>query len=281
MVVTALVGCAGAPPTTTPATQQPASAPLTRFPLGPPLVTPGERFSYRLQLGGVDLATYDYAVANDLTDMAGKRAIIVQSHAKTVGFVSVVAHVDDNFASWIDVTTGRPLRWQVDEFATKSTDKERTDVQFAERSGNVVPVEFHLNDAPPKPEPQTVSFEDVWDFNALIVALRSWEAPVGTIVEGEVFRSRFMWHLRMTMRGGRETITTELGDLPAHRLDGHVSKVDRQDVKVAGTDERDFSVWVSDDDGRVPLKIVARTDYGDVVLTLAAYDPGTGTRLRN
>ena len=277
MVVTTLAGCAGAPP----AARQPPSVPLTRFPVGAPLVTPGERFSYRLQLGGVDLATYDVAVGSDFTEVAGKRAIVVQSHAKTIGLAAVVAHIDDSFASWLDVTTGRPLRWQVDEFAVKSTNKERTDVQLVERAGNVVPVEFHLNDSPPESEPQTVSLDDVWDLNALSIVLRSWEAPVGTSVDAEVFRSRYMWHLRMTMRGGRDTITTELGDLPAHRVDGHVSKVARNDVKVAGTQERDFSVWISDDDGRVPLKISAKTDYGDVVLMLSAYDPGTGTRLRN
>jgi len=49
----------------------------------------------------------------------------------------------------------------------------------------------------------------------------------------------------------------------------------------AGDDERDFKVWISNDDGRVPLRVTAKTDYGDVILTLTAYDPGTGQRLRN
>ena len=47
------------------------------------------------------------------------------------------------------------------------------------------------------------------------------------------------------------------------RLDGHVFKVGRDNAKL-GDDERDFSVWISDDDGRVPLKTVAKTDYGDI-----------------
>ena len=34
---------------------------------------------------------------------------------------------------------------------------------------------FHLNDEPPKPEPQDVSMPDVWDFNAFLIALRAWE----------------------------------------------------------------------------------------------------------
>jgi hypothetical protein len=279
VVVAAVASCGPGGKTAAVVAPTPGSV-LAKFPVGPPLITPGERFSYKVQLQGIDLATYDFVV-NDEVDLAGKRAILVQSHAKAVGLVSVVANVDDSFASWIDVTTGRPLRWQTDEFATKRSDKERTDVRFIERAGNVVPVDFHLNDEPPTPEPQTVSLDDVWDFNALLVELRSWEAPPGTTVEAEVFRSRYLWHLTMVMHGGHDAITTDVGDLPAHRLDGHVAKVDRKNVKLAGDDERDFKVWISDDDGRVPLKVTAKTDYGDVILTLTAYDPGAGKRLRN
>lgn len=274
IVATAATSCSGAQ---APGPAAPAPT-LTRFPIGAPLVTPGERFSYRVQLAGVDLATYDFAIG-DLSDANGKPAILVQSHAKTVGLASMVANVDDSFASLIDAATGRPLRWQCEEYASHSKNKEHTEARFADRANDVVPVDFHLNDLPVTPEPQTVSMDDVWDFNAMMIELRSWQAAVGTAVDFEVFRSRYMWHGKMTFRGGRDIIHTELGDLPAHRLDGHVYKLDRADHKVAGDDERDFSVWISDDDGRVPLKITAKTDYGDVILSLTSYDPGTGQRL--
>src|SRR6185369_10727292 len=124
----------------------------------------------------MELATYDVAVG-DVTDVAGKRAIVVQSHAKAVGLVKAIANIDDTFTSWIDVTTGRPLRWLVDEFATKSTDKERTEARMFERAGDMLPMDFHINDEPAKPEPQKVSLPDVWDYNAFTIALRGWEAP--------------------------------------------------------------------------------------------------------
>ena len=37
-----------------------------------------------------------------------------------------------------------------------------------------MPIDFHLNDQPPTPEPQTVTLADVWDYNAFLVALRTW-----------------------------------------------------------------------------------------------------------
>ena len=246
--------------------------------MGPPLVTPGEHMSYRLQLGGMQLATYDFAIGQ-ATDVNGKKAIVVQSHAKATGIAKMVAKVDDFFTSWIDVETSRPLRWTTDEFATKGDDKERTDARFFERAGDAVPVDFHLNDDKPVAEPQKVSLPDVWDYNSFLIALRTWDAPVGSKITAEVMRSRYMWHVEMTVKG-KTKLVTALGELPAIQLDGHTYKVDRNDVKVADSEARDFSVWISDDDGRVPLQNVAKTDYGDIKLEITDYTPGTGTRLR-
>jgi len=236
--------------------------------------------AYALQLQGVDLATLELAAAGEPSELGGKQAIIVQSHAKAVGLVKMVANIDDTFTSWIDAGTGRPLRWTTDEFATHSTDRERTDADFAARQGNVVPVKFHLNDATPEAEPQVVSQPDVWDFNSFLMVLRAWDPPPGTKITAEVMRSRFMWHVEMTAHG-KDKLATALGNMPARRLDGHTYKLDRHGIKAPDSDERDFSIWISDDDGRVPLKIAARTDYGDITLAITDYSPGTGKRLRD
>ncbi len=235
--------------------------------------------SYRLQLGGMDLATYDFGVG-EITDIAGKQAIVVQSHAKAAGLVKMVANIDDVFTSWIDVGTGRSLRWSTDEYATKGTDKERTDVKFYARTGNTLPVDFHINDQPPTPEPQRVSMPDVWDYNAFLIALRIWDKPAGTKVTAEVLRSRFMWHVEMTVHG-KEKLVTTLGELPALRLDGQTYKLDRDGKREADSEERAFSIWISDDDGRVPLQTTAKTDYGDIKMQITDYTPGNGKRLRD
>lgn len=255
----------------------PAGPIANKLPDGPPLVTPGEHMTYNLALQGIDLATYDFAVG-DVTTIGGKQAIVVQSHAKTVGLGAIVK-VDDYFSSWIDVATGRPLRWSCDEYASNGKDKERTVADFAGRTGDVVPIEFHLNDDAPHPEPQHVSLPEVWDYNAFLVALRAWEGAPGSHVTAEVLRSRYLWHVDMKIHG-REQLRTELGTLPALRLDGHTYKLGRDDQRARGSDERDFSIWISDDDGRVPLQIIARTDYGDIRMEITDYQPGTGQRLR-
>ncbi len=246
---------------------------------GAPLVTPGERMTYRVELRGVELAVMTIGVG-DLTDLDGKQTIVVQVHAKSVGLASLVASVDDTFTSWIDVATGRSLRFAVDEYETNSkVNVEHTIADLAGRSGDQVPITFALNDETPTPEPQKVSLPDVWDYNAFLVALRSWEGPAGTKQKIEVLRSRYMWAMEITIKGN-EKLTTELGELPALRFDGHTFRLTRAGVKDTTSDERDLSIWISDDNDRVPLKLTARTDYGDIKMEIVDYQPGTGQRLR-
>jgi hypothetical protein len=268
-----VVGACGSPHTEPVAPK----AIVAKFADGPPLVTPGEHMTYRLALQGVELAVYDLAVG-ETTQVAGKPAILVQSHAKTVGLGALVK-VDDYFNSYLDVTSGRSLRWTCDEFSSDGKHKEKTEADMAGRTTESVPVTFHLDDEPPQPEPQHVSMTDVWDLNAFLIALRSWEGTPGTAVSLEVLRSRYLWHVEAKIHG-KDKLVTELGELPALRFDAHLYKLDRSGARAPNSDERDFSLWISDDDGRVPLKITAKTDYGDIEMKIVDYQPGNGQRLR-
>jgi hypothetical protein len=122
----------------------------------------------------------------------------------------------------------------------------------------------------------------VWDYNAFLVALRAWEQPPGTKVNVEVFRSRYLWNVDMTIRG-REQVQTDLpdlGEVTALRFDARMFRLTREGVRDTGSEERELSIWISDDDGRVPLRTMARTDYGPIRMDIVDYVPGSGQRLR-
>lgn len=233
---------------------------------------------YKVSAGPLHVANYTLTVGQ-IEDLDGKRAITVLGHAQAIGLAEVIGgKVDDRFTSWIDVETGRSLRFRVDEYASKSPDMEHTVEDLAKREGDLVPIQFHINDGAPAPEPQKVSKPEVWDYNAFLVALRSWEAPAGTRVVAEVFRSRFLWNVTVTARG-KTKLDTELGELPALRFDCHGYKLARDGSKFPA-DERDFSIWVSDDAGRVPLLTTAYTDYGPIKMEIVEYSAGAGEPLR-
>lgn len=258
-----------------------APAMMNELPPGPPLVSPGEHMTYKLVLQGLEIAQYELVVGAGPVAVGDKQGITVTSHAKAMGLASMAVKVDDNFTSWVDVATGRSLKWQTDEFAKNGKDKERTDADVAGRTADSIPITFHLNDDPPQPEPQKLlpTMKDVWDYNAFLVALRSWEGAVGSKISVEVLRSRYLWHVDMKI-AGKEKLVTDLGEFPALRLDAVSFKYDRDGSRNKETEDRPFSIWVSDDAGRVPLQVVAKTDYGDLKMSITTYEPGTGTPLR-
>ena len=258
----------------------PKGEPLAALPIGPPLATPGEKMSYRLTLKGVELGTFFLAVG-DVVDLGGSKAVIVQAQAKSGGLASLVADIDDRFTSWIDIKTGRPRRFEVFEHADrKSKDIDHVVIDFTQRTGNTIPVQYAVNDETPmKVVNQPVTLKEVWDYNAFLLAVRSWEGEKGSTATLEVFRSRYVWRVTIT-RGGKGTLVTELGELPVLRFDAVTTKIDRNGQRWPGQADRKFTLWISDDDGRVPLKLDATSDFGSISMQIVAYEPGTGTRLR-
>jgi hypothetical protein len=237
---------------------------------------------YKVSLRGFEIASYTISVG-EIVAVDGKKAVTVQGHAKLAGLAAVFGgKVDDKFTSWIDVETGRSLRFVVDEYASKSTNTEHTIIELAKRAENSVPVTFHLNNDPPAPEPQKVSLPETWDYNAFVMAMRAWEAKPGAMQKLEVFRSRYMWSVTVTAKGKTKikTLLPDTSELHADRFDAHLVKLSRDGTKYPDTDERDFTLWISNDASAVPIQMNARSDYGDIVMQLVEYTPGGGEPLR-
>lgn len=280
-LLAAAAGCAkpAGGPTAPAAPGVTTAAPDGKLREGPPLVTPGEHMQYKLSLRGIDLATYDLT-AGELTELDGKPAIVFQGHAKISGLASFVATIDDRFTSWVDARTGHSLRFQTDEYASGSnTDIEHAIVELGARKGNEIAIRYHTNDGPVGTEIQQASQPVAWDYNAFLLALRGWEGPPGSSLSLEVFRSRYMWHVDVAIKG-KEKLVTALGELPALRIQGTTYKLTRKGERAPGSAQREFTMWISDDDGRVPLMIEATTDYGALKMEIVDYQAGTGARLR-
>jgi len=248
------------------------------FPDGAPLATPGEHMGYALALRGIQLAELELTTG-EVTELGGARVIPITMHAQSTGLVNLVAKVDDKFTTWLDVATGRPRRFECEEFATHGkSDIEHVLVEYGRRAGETMPLTVWVNAGAPRPETQAVSARELWDLASFLVALRAWEGASGSRVQTEVFRSRYLWKIDVRI-ADKSSLVTSLGELPALRFDAHATKLDRRGRPTAAA-QRDFALWVSDDNDRVPLAIVSDTDFGRLQLQIVEYQPGTGRRLR-
>lgn len=234
----------------------------------PPLARAGERLTYKISIQGVELAEFIIDVGADAD------GLVVQSVARSTGVGALLKKVETQFISYIDLQTGKPRRFRSEERAgRKDATIERSDARIAERQGDTVPVLVRRGDgdaAAEQTESQKVRGE-VWDLNAVMIALRQYEAPLGTKLAFESFRSRYVWRTELTV-SRREQLTTELGRVSTLRFEGWGHGL-RRDGELNDEPERRFSLWVSDDADRVPVLLVGVTDYGDIRMEITSYTP--------
>ena len=108
------------------------------------------------------------------------------------------------------------------------------------------------------------------DTHSAMAAMRGWEAPPGTVRTLWVMGGKRIWKSRITFIG-RETIGTRFGNRRAVRFDGIAWRALGNLNVNQRLKPREFSVWLSDDADRVPLRVVARTELGNVNIELTDY----------
>ena len=236
---------------------------------GPPIAKPGERMSYLVSLHGIALA--DLVLETNGTVALGPRdALVVEIRVDTRALASMVSAVHDRYTTWLDLRTGRPLRFHAQEAATPNQRvNEETEATFAPGQ---YPVKL-LQGAGAGLEEVQVVHSAPFDFVSFLVFLRGWEGAVGSELVVDVMRSRFTWRARIVV-AGHDNLVTAFGDLPVVRFEGEGVRLLRDGTVDAKSDRRRFTIWVSDDGDRVPVKLSAHTDYGDVRLELETYTAG-------
>ena len=108
------------------------------------------------------------------------------------------------------------------------------------------------------------------DAHSAMAQMRGWKATPGTVRTVNVIGGRRIWRVDVKYVG-EETIGGIAGNRRAVVYEG-VSFRARRDLQAESTKpSRKFRVWLSDDADRVPLKVVANTELGEVVMSLTEY----------
>jgi hypothetical protein len=259
--VIALAACGNraAPPT------RDWNVPAAKLGTQPPFASPGERVRYRVTALGLELAALSMGVG-EVTPLEGKQAVVVQAVAESVGLAARVKPVRVEFTSWVDVATGLPLLFRAVE------GHEVIEARFTKLAQQKFPISTQVGADPEKIEMQTTNGQPLELLGVLLV-LRSWDQKIGASRTFEAVRSSYMWRMQATVVA-RESIATELGELPTVKFDAVSRRLMRDGSIDQGTEPRKFSVWISDDADRVPLLMVAETDYGDIKIEIVDYAAG-------
>jgi len=262
LLAVAIAGCAGAE--AMPAPQAAAAPPVQDRRLG---LHPGETMAFEVQLAGVLVGEAQLAVG-DVGIVDGRRALVVRSRAATAGAAALVRNIVDEASTVIDADTGRPI--SVETNVVMGNKRIAANATF---SGTVATVTYRLG-AEPRPRTSKIDFRTnaLHDAHTAMAQLRGWRATPGTKRTVFVIGGRRLWRVDVSYVG-EDTIGSELvGNRRAVMFDG-VSYRARRDLSVeSNRPARTFRVWLSDDADRVPLRVTAKTELGEVTMSLIDYN---------
>ena len=258
----ALAGCAGADAATAPQAPNPAATQPQTVELG---LHPGEMMAFEVQLAGVLVGEAQLAVG-EVGVVNGRRVVVVKSRAATAGAAALVKKIVDEATTVIDADNGAAISVETNvEMGAKKT------VATASFTPTYAEVKFQRNeDKAPSVFRVDTTRAKLHDAHSAMAQLRGWKAAPGTVRAVSVIGGRRLWHVEVKYVG-EETIGGAAGNRRAVVYEG-VSFRARRDLQPETTKpSRKFRVWLSDDADRVPLKVVANTELGEVVMMLTDY----------
>ena len=226
---------------------------------------PGEKMTFTVSLGGVEAGEAALAVGEEGV-VDGRRALVVSSRIASAGVFKLVKDISDELTSTIDLDSNLPISIIADVmYPPKSY---HADGRF---DGGKVDIDWHKGDGKIRHTHYDFESIDAHDAHTAMAAVRTWNGEAGDTRRLYVIGGRKIWQTDVTWVG-RETVGTALGNVVAVRLDGVSQRVTGSLTPESGKKVRTFSVWMSDDGDRVPLRVIASTELGDVVIDLTGYE---------
>jgi hypothetical protein len=114
----------------------------------------------------------------------------------------------------------------------------------------------------------------LYDLQSSMSLLRTWRPRLGEAAHFYVVLGRHLWRAEARF-AGPEMLTVSGSPRLTRRVDGVASRVDTDGAPKEGEGASDtrraFSLWFDHDGAGYPVRLVAKSTYGDVSMSLARY----------
>lgn len=230
----------------------------------------GETMQFRIHMGPIPVGEASLTVSEATTNADGTQAdLVVRSRISSAGLSDLLMEIDDESTSVISNETGLPRLTKT--IAQYGKHRFSSDATFPRLGANNVTIAFtrppsapvHVRLAPP---PGAMPH----DMHTAMASLRPWSGVKGEARTLWVIGGRRLWKADVTWVGSG-ALETVFGARQAVRIDGTAQRYRGAGTPERGRPERRFSVWLSDDGDRVPLRVEAYTEIADVVVDLVDY----------
>lgn len=219
----------------------------------------GESFKFRISYGFVNAGEATLNLSTATYD--GKSVYHAKGYGYTTGITKRLFKVEDDYQSYFDKVTGRPYRFirKIDEGGyTKNQEG------FFDQSKNTVLIKDYKNNT----QKTFNVVPNIQDIVSSFYYLRNHE-KINSLKKGETIEidmffddETFKFKLKFM---GKEEIKTKFGKINTLKFRPYV-----QSGRVFKEDES-LTMWVSDDENKVPLKIQASLMVGSLKAELIKY----------
>jgi hypothetical protein len=230
---------------------------LTKDPPGnfPPLRS--GRVQYRIGWSGITAGSVEARVSRPSPDRS-----ILEGSGGSIGFVRALWRYDMSYRSVTDTRGMRPVESTQDE--TLRNKKQSTTLKFTAAGVSRVRTE---TTKPNDNKPKFFNMANLHDLQSAMLYLRSQPLKSGSVYRMVVYPTTNAYVATLTV-SGREKIAVKAGTYNAIKFDLQLSKVGKTLQLEPHRKFKRATVWVSDDNDRIILRIEAQIFVGTVFCEL-------------
>lgn len=194
----------------------------------------------------------------------GEKRFQLEATGGTTGLVRALWKLDATYRGFANADTLRPIESkQIEAYRHK---KITTELTFSDSGVSRVRTEdSKTKDNKPRP----FNFPDLFDLHSAMLYLRSQPLPDHDVYRIVVYPATSAYLATVTVLG-RERISVHAGSYNAIKFDVQLKKLGKNLELEPHRKFRKATIWVSDDQDRVPLRIEAQIFVGTVFAELYA-----------
>jgi hypothetical protein len=237
---------------------------LTRAPRGDfPDLRP-VRASYSFGWSGITAATAEIHFHR-----GPGQTFVLEGHGGTVGLARVLWHYEVDYRSVANGQTLRPI--EVQQIETVRGKRMETDLRFSDSGVSRTRIEGN----PPRPSTKDFKLQTLNDLQSVLLYLRSQPLRDGNSYRVAVYPTDSAYVATVTV-SGRDRIRVHAGSYNAIKLDLRLQRIGKNNELQAHRKFRRATIWISDDNDRLLLRIDGQIFIGTVTAELqsARFDNG-------
>ncbi len=231
---------------------------------------PGEVMRWRATARGVHFMDITLAVGRP-GRVKGQPTIIVRSRYDAAGVVNTLGiEATKEAITWIRLADGKPSkRTDTERFEWRARGKRSKRARETRyEPGAAWVTRVRTDGTRGNPYRRRVPRSGVFDTHSVLGMLRAWNAPEGTYAYFDVFERRLRKHIVRLTRN--EMFDTPRGVRPVVRIDARIVSMSSNFGRRGGRGAR-YTIWITNDADRVPVRIRVPTRRGTLTLDLIDY----------